>query len=97
MHVTHVAAECYGYVTLTAKQEEELKGKGLPISNSTSRPLRAIVKEFIDGKTPFTPKMVRGMIRNIHTTHEVGMHIGDVAERNYLNGLMLDFGRSKTV
>lgn len=97
MGVTHVAAECYGYVTLTANQEEELNRKGLTNCRSKNGPLQAIVKEFIEGKTSFTPKMVRGMIRNLHTIHEVGILVGDIHGNNYLNGLMLDFGRSKTV
>lgn len=101
MDLSYIAAECYGYIILTSDQEEYLRQKGTPILGSeegeTRPPLKAIVKELIDTKIPFTPNMIPSMIRNLHTMHEVGIFVGDVHKRQYLNGLMFDFGRSKTV
>lgn len=99
--MTHVAAKCYGYIILTPNQEKQLRHKGIPVLDSEpgkTRPsLKAIVKEFIDSKIPFTPRIVPRMIRNLYTMHEVGICIRDIHENQYLNGLMLDFGRAKTV
>lgn len=101
MDLAYIAAECYGYIVLTTNQKEQLRRKGVPILSSeegeTRPPLKAIVKEFIDTSISFTPNMVPSMIRNLHTMHEVGIHVGDIHKKQYLNGRMFDFGRSKTV
>ena len=41
--------------------------------------------------------MVLKMIRDLYTMHEVGICIGDIRRENYLNGVLIDFGRSRTV
>ena len=99
--MTYVSAECYGHVTLSPKHEEQLRCKGVKIGSrdrgDTKWPIYAIVKQLIDTEISFTPRMVLRMIRDLYTMHEVGICVGDIREENYLNGVLIDFGRSRTV
>lgn len=101
MGVTHVAARCHGYMILTPDPQEHLRSLGVPVQYSepgkTRPPLKAIVKELIDSKVPFTSRMAPRMIRNLHTIHEVGICVGDIHHGQYLGGQLLDFGHSTTV
>lgn len=100
-NVGHRVAKCYGYIVLTSDHEELLRRKGVPIKEATDGdtrpPLKALVKEFIDSKTPFTPSMIPRMIRDLHIINKIGIQIFDVREENYLEGLLLEFGSSTTV
>ena len=101
MNVEYAAVRCFGYITLSRQHEDQLKGEGISIRDHDDGdpdwPIYAIVKEYIDTKIHFTPSMVRSMIRNLHTIHEVGIYVRDIHEGNYLNGVLIDFSQSRTV
>lgn len=100
-NVGHRVAKYYGYTILTSDQEEQLRRKGVPIRESTDGdtrpPLKVLVKEFIGSKTPFTPRMITRMIRDLQMINKMGIKIFDVRKENYLERLLLEFGSSTTV
>lgn len=97
----HRVARCYGYLIFTQDQEEDLISKGLLTAQATDGftppPLKALVKELIESETPFTPHMIPAMIDDIQMINKVGIFVFDVRERNYLDGLLLEFGSAMTV
>lgn len=100
-----VAAQCYGYLHLSAKEEEYLlmnhdivewnRGK-----NDEGKRIRALVKQLIETKGPVDKEKrpnIRRMRDDLWTLHGIGVYPRDIYPRNYRGGLLLDFGQSFTV
>ena len=96
-----VAVHCYGYITLPAKREDELKsrfnieewdrpGNHYTLPHSRRPPLRAIVKQLIREEVPLTQKSAAKMLRDLKSMRRAGVYPIDVHERNYKGGLLVD-------
>ncbi len=96
-----IAVRCYGYLAVSAKNEEELKRRFnietwdrpdkecfSPASNK--QPFRAIVKDLILDPVPFTDKQVKKMLRDLKRLRRLGIYPRDVQARNYVGGLLVD-------
>jgi hypothetical protein len=59
--------------------------------------IKAIVKEYIDGDCPFTPPQIPKMIRNLIKIYDAGVIDMDIEQRNYVNGVLVDFSVARTV
>ncbi|KAL9128407.1 MAG: hypothetical protein Q9217_002898 [Psora testacea] len=102
-----VAVRCYGYVTVPAEWEEELRRKfevdnwNRPHSEyakapTRRQPFRAILKDLVTKDVPFTEKVVRKMLKDLKRIRGVGVYPMDIVARNYRGGLLLDFSAALT-
>ncbi|KAL9098861.1 MAG: hypothetical protein Q9163_005554 [Psora crenata] len=102
-----IAVRCYGYITIPAEKEIDLWRKfsirdwdrteeesRQPIAQR--RPLRAIVKELLSNNAPYTPKVVHKMLRDLRKMRRLGVYAMDIAPRNYIAGLLVDFSIAMT-
>ncbi|KAI1077287.1 kinetochore Sim4 complex subunit FTA2-domain-containing protein [Whalleya microplaca] len=103
----HLSIACYGYVMLSSDHEKELLDKG-GMTSTIDRwheefenlPLRAIVKEFIEEPDEYwhlDPKKIPRMIRDVDTLHQIGIFVNDISAENWLNDVIMDFSRARTV
>ena len=96
-----VAVHCYGYITLPAGREKELKERFkiedwdrpeddyvLPINRRP--PLRAILKDYLPQDVPLTRKSAAKMLRDLRMMRRVGVYPMDIRQRNYKGGLLVD-------
>lgn len=102
-----VAARCYGYITIPAR-EEELFGRKFQVwqwdrsdedwSKPTSerQPFRAIVKELILKDAPLTGRVADRILRDMKRMRRCGIYSDDVHARNYRNGLLVDMSLAMT-
>ncbi|MCJ1395648.1 hypothetical protein MMC18_008853 [Xylographa bjoerkii] len=102
-----IAVNCYGYTTIPAERETELRQR-FNVSSwdraeeeirkpvAKQRPLRAIVKDLISNDLPFTQKLVDKMLRDLRKMRRFGIYPMDIAARNYKAGLLLDFSLAMT-
>lgn len=100
-----VAVRCYGYLTLPAELEEQLRRDfNVELWNrsdydkpaSEREPFRAIVKDLIMEEVPWTEKVVKKMLRDLHRVRKLGVYVMDVQARNYRGGLLIDFSIAMT-
>ncbi len=102
-----VAVRCYGYATIPAEREEELKRKfeidnwkrpGNEYAKAPHRrqPFRAIIKDLIIEDVPFTEKVAKKMLNDLRRMRRVGVYPMDVQTRNYKNGILIDFSVALT-
>ena len=102
-----VAVRCYGFVTIPAEHEDEMKQNfdvhewNRPRSEYKKvphrrQPLRAIVKDLVTEDVPLTKLVADKILKDLKTMHKVGVYTMDVQKRNYKNGLLLDFSVSIT-
>ena len=102
-----IAVHCFGYITIPAEKEEELRQRfnvgawGWPVEDSAKEgnqrePFRAIVKELIRHDTPFTEKLFKKILRDLKRMRRLGVYPMDVEARNYKGGLLLDMGVAMT-
>ncbi|KAI1869844.1 uncharacterized protein JN550_005434 [Neoarthrinium moseri] len=62
------------------------------------RPIRALVKDLIEGVPSFTRSQVIGMIADVKKIHKIGICLGgDIRKDAYVGGKLVDFSRSQTV
>lgn len=103
-----VAADCYGYVKISAGIEKELATQfaihdwDRPLEEynqpaSKRQSLRAIVKELIPQRTPFVEKMISQMRKDLFALRRMGVYTRDIRQENYRNGKLLDFSVAWTV
>ncbi|KAK0637139.1 kinetochore Sim4 complex subunit FTA2-domain-containing protein [Bombardia bombarda] len=99
----HLAVQCYGYVFLDQATEAHLAERYYDRWHRTratkGRPLRAIVKEYIDSndREPFTPKMFPQMRRDVVALNSLGIVVWDLRADNYCAGRIIDFSQARTV
>lgn len=101
-----IAVPCYGYLYISAAQEEDLRERfGIEDWNRSDdneedlrRPIRALVKKLISTKEPVNKKerSVRRMCSDLKKLHSIGVHPRDIFARNFRGGLIVDFGRALT-
>lgn len=97
-----IAVRCYGHMAIPAAREDELARRfdvdvwdrlrddsKLPVSKR--QPFRAIVKDLIEDDRPLDEKKLIRMRKDLLKMHKLGVYPQDVRERNYGDGLLLDF------
>ena len=95
-----VAVRCYGHMAIPAAREEELYRRfniyawdrddsKLPVTKR--QPFRAIVKDLVDVDRPLNEKKLLKMRKDLLKMHKLDVYPQDVRERNYGDGLLLDF------
>ncbi len=96
-----LSVRCHGYLLLNSQQESQLQHfVGRPFNRPDGYKvvsIRTLVKDYIDSGTNFTPRMIPKMMRNIHAYHKSGISINDIKRNNYLDGILFDLSRAKTV
>lgn len=102
-----VAVRCYGYLDVPAEVEEELR-RGFDVDNwqrpveeystpvSKRKPIRAMVKDLITEDVSFTPKIAKKMLKDLKRIRKLGIYTMDIVARNYMGGLLVDFGIAMT-
>ena len=60
------------------------------------RPIRVIVKEFIDGDEGIEPAYVKKMAQNLLDLHALGVIQNDIKEDAYIDGVLVDFSEAYT-
>lgn len=102
-----VAVRCYGYLTIPAEREEELREKfNIEAWNRPDReylkpaskrqPFRAIVRDLISEGVPFTSQSVKKILRDLKRMRKLGVYPRDVQARNCKGGLLVDFSVAMT-
>lgn len=97
-----VAVRCHGYLTLPATIEKKLFQRfevyewdrdrdKAELSVLQRQPLRAIVKDLVQIDNPLTGKQLNKMRKDLLKMHRLGIYPQDIRERNYGDGLLLDF------
>lgn len=96
-----LSVHCHGYLLLDTRLELQLQHFTRRPFNRYNEdkhePIRALVKDYIDSETEFLPRMIPKMMRNVHAFHKVGIIINDIRGNNYLDGILFDLSRAKTV
>lgn len=96
-----LSIKCHGYLRLTENQEDDLQRFGVHVFDRSSKnedlPIYGIVKDLVFNSSPFEPRMVPRMIKDVHDYHKYGIFVGDIREENYSNGIIFDLSRAKTV
>ncbi|KAJ2992099.1 hypothetical protein NUW58_g423 [Xylaria curta] len=100
------AADCYGFLRINSEDERKIAQMGvslwdLPKEDEYRRkaegsPVRAIVKEYIEGTTIFGLRNCRRMLKNLRLLNEHGILLRDIKEDNYKAGVLIDFGSAWT-
>lgn len=102
-----MAVRCYGYILFPAEIERQLQRElqvddwHRPASDylkpvSSRQPIRAIVKGLVLQDEPLTGKVADKMLRDLKRIRSKGIYIGDVHERNYEAGLLVDMSTART-
>ena len=103
-----IAVGCYGFMAVSAKQEDVLAGPPFEIDPSewnrpeqeydlpvTGRqPFRAVVKQLVKSKQHF--RHVAQMRKDLLALQGMGVYVQDISKENYINGKLVDFSRSWT-
>jgi Kinetochore Sim4 complex subunit FTA2 len=103
-----IAVRCYGFMAVSAKEEEVLAAPPFQIDTSewnrpeqeydwpvsARQPFRAIVKELVKSKSRF--RWVAQMRKDLLALQDMGVYVQDISEDNYINGKLVDFSRSWT-
>ncbi|KAH8894437.1 hypothetical protein GQ53DRAFT_820833 [Thozetella sp. PMI_491] len=101
-----IAAKCYGFLTLTEKDESFLLERGLRLWDlpptdeyrvrTEGSPVRAIVKEYVDKDPAIGVRVLRRMLKALRFLHSQKIIHRDVKMDNFKNGLLLDLGSAWT-
>lgn len=105
-----IAAHSYGFIESTEEDkrlEDFVRARkidldypeGTSLNDRNAYPLRAIVKEFVDGDlgVPSTRSGgARMLLGRIKALNRMGVYNGDIRSSNIKNGLLLDFGLART-
>lgn len=103
-----LSVRCHGYLLLESVQRSDLEKfrsnfpcfDNEPFDHSgeyKNQPIRALVKDYIESTASFLPRMIPRMMRDIHEYHKCGISLGDIKENNYLDGILFDLSRARTV
>ncbi|KAI7775784.1 hypothetical protein LA080_006369 [Diaporthe eres] len=102
--VRKVAARCYGFLILGAREEEHLKRNGFDLWPTTippghkyramaeGSPVRALVKEYIERDPDLDLRTMNGMLKDIRFLNRHKCLNRDIKRDNYRDGLLVDFG-----
>lgn len=97
-----VAVRCYGYLTLPAEREDELR-RDFGVVNwdrpdaeysqpaHERQPLRAIVKDLIAEEVAITQKTGKKILSDLKRIRKLKIYPMDVRARNYKAGKLIDF------
>lgn len=103
-----IAVRCYGFMAVSAEEEEVLAAPPFQIDTSEwnrpeqeynwsvagRQPFRAIVKQLVKGKKRLSaPAQMR---KDLLALQDMGVYVQDISEDNYINGKLVDFSRSWT-
>lgn len=97
-----VAAQCHGYLYLSAEDEEYL-GEHYPELRwnrgeiDEGKPLRALVKQLIDPIDEENQPNTLQMHENLQTLHNIGIIPNNASPRDFRDGLFMSFSKSYTV
>jgi len=97
-----IAVKCYGYFMLESSAEDDISS-GFGISEwdrgreHLGKPIRAIVKEYIDCDLRYTPNMIPSMMQSLLDINSLGIEVVDVKPDAYVHGTLVDFSSSRTV
>lgn len=67
------------------------------IRQEEGRPLRAIVKDFVNSKVHFGFQHAPMMLKDLHQLHRCGIVVGDIKEDAYVDGKLVDFSQAVVV
>ena len=99
--VPDIAVPCYGFLGLSTPVYEELFSEKFAVTDWNRResdyhrpsrqrePFRALVKELVENQDAIVDP--KNMKRDLKILRGGGLYQRDVAERNYLGGLLVDF------
>ncbi|KAH8751105.1 kinetochore Sim4 complex subunit FTA2-domain-containing protein [Diaporthe sp. PMI_573] len=102
--VRKVAARCFGFLVLGAREEEHLKRNGFDLWPETlppgheyrtmaeGSPVRALVKEYIEDDPDPDLRAMSWMLKDIGFLNRNKCLNRDIKRDNYRNGLLVDFG-----
>ena len=103
-----VAVRCYGYLTFPAEIEDQLE-RDFQVDDwyrpseeyrkpvTLRQPIRATVKEMIPEDKAITANVADKMLRDSKKMRSKGVYAGDLYERNYRAGLLMDFSCARTL
>lgn len=102
--VRQVAARCYGFLVLGARDEQHLKRNGFELWPETlppgdeyrtmaqGSPVRALVKEYVEDDPDPDLRAMTWMLKDIRFLNRNKCLNRDIKRENYRNGLLVDFG-----
>lgn len=102
-----VAVRCHGYMMIPADRELELDQRfgattwdrpeeDYSMPESKREPFRALVKDLVTEDPPLTSKIAKKMVFDLRKMRSYGILNMDIAARNYMSGLLIDFGFALT-
>lgn len=101
-----LAVKVHGYLMVDEKDENavytNLKTSDMLVDwerrpCDKGKPIRAIVKEYIQGSSDYTGEMVPAMMKNLEELNSLGIQMWDVKHDNYMEGIPIDFSQARTV
>lgn len=103
-----MAVRCHGYITFPAEIERQLErdfqvddwhrsGQDYNKPVSSRQPIQAIMKDLIVKDEPLTGRVADKMLRGLKKMRSIGIYPGDIYERNYKAGLLVDMSTARTL
>lgn len=93
-----LAIPCYGYVILTAEEEDQVNSKWHLDWNrrpqNRGQGLRGLLKEYVPSQQQFDVAQLPQMRKDLLELHQMGIVVFDLREDNYLNGKLIDFSQA---
>lgn len=102
--VRKVAARCYGFLVLAARDEERLRKDGFDLwpdnlppgheyrTMAEGSPVRALVKEYVEDDQDPDLRAMNWMLKDIRFLNRNKCLNRDIKRDNYRDGLLVDFG-----
>lgn len=102
--VRKVAARCFGFLVLGARDEQHLEKNGFNLwpetlppgdayrSMAEGSPVRALVKEYVEDDPDPDLRAMNWMLKDIHFLNRNKCLNRDIKRDNYRDGLLVDFG-----
>ena len=99
-----IAILCHGYIYLDEKYRKTLEDLGVVLDEESLAsqppaslpPIRAILKELASDDSGVNADTAYSVLRSIKKLHSLGIYNRDVRADNFRDGLLVDFGRSRT-
>lgn len=102
-----LAVKVHGYLLVDEEEDENAVYANLKTSDmlvdwerrpcDKGKPIRAIVKEYIQGSSDYTGEMVPAMMKNLEELNSLGIQMWDVKHDNYMKGIPIYFSQARTV
>ena len=99
-----IAILCHGYIYLDEKYRKILEDLGAVLDEESLAvqpqtplpPIRAILKELASDDSGINEDTAYSVLRSIKKLNSLGIYNRDVRADNFRDGLLVDFGRSRT-